>query len=305
MHDCVRRWQRLTGGRMLRLVTGTQMALIACFGHSPTPLWIAKLSHHETGHQLLRQERDALAYLQPWAEPLGIPQGWDWAESNGVCCLLQQGMAGICQGEYSHSALRQALDWLVRFQRLVPPPHPITLPALIAQDWQQSQQNPDPFRLSHRLLDWLRHQPAAALPVTVSHGDFWIGNLLFTSDKIHVVDWPCMGSRPPLEDMLTLLLKAESRPSISGRGDLESFLQFWHRPWTAASWRQSIRRLGWTAETAAQCFYLYLARRIRWESGLEGQFRSPAERLAANMRWSAIVEWLSERQFPPPFSTIA
>lgn len=306
MHDCVRRWHALTGGKLLRLVTGTQMTLIACFSERSTPLWLAKLSRHEASHALLRQEHAALQYLRPWAARLGIPECWDWAETRQGLCLLQQGLAGEVPGGFrpEEPILRQALDWLQRFQRIVPPIKPATFSELILRDWKRSLQDPDPFGLAHRLLDWLRHQPAPALPACASHGDFWHGNLLFAPGKIHVVDWPCMATRPPLDDLLTLLLKAETRPSLSGRGDLDSFLKVWHEPWIVACWRQRIAQLDWTPAAARLGFYLYLARRIRWESGLEGQFRSPAERLATNMRWSAIVHWLAQRRFPAPFSIV-
>ncbi len=305
MHDCVRRWHKQTGGRLLRMITGTQMALIACFGKKPVPLWLAKISPNPICDELLRQEYTALLYLKPWAESLGIPQVWDWEQSAQGTCLIQQGMPGKNPADFrlGGTALNQAIGWLETFQRMVPPAALFTMPDLILRDWDRSQREPDPFRLSGLLLEMLRQQSAPALPVTASHGDFWYGNILYADSGIRVVDWQCMGSRPPVEDLLTLLLKSEYRSSLAGRGDLESFLQFWHAPWIAACWRHYLAQLGWTEAAGKLGFYLYLARRIRWESGMEGQFRSPAERLAANMRWSGIVEWLAARRFPMPFTT--
>ncbi len=282
MHDCVRRWHKLTGGRLLRMVTGTQPAVIACFGNQPAPLWIAKSSSNETCDELLRREYAALLYLKPWAESLGIPQPWDWEQGPQGVCLIQQGMAGKNPAEFQlgGTALNQAIRWLENFQRQVPPSMPASLPDLIHRDWRRSQQAPDPFGLGQILLEAVRQKSAPALPVTASHGDFWYGNLLYDHGSITVVDWQCMESRPPVEDLLTLILKAEDRSADCGRGNLEAFLQFWHMPWIAACWRKQLARLSWTEAAGAQGFYLYLARRIRWESGLEGQFRSPAERLA-------------------------
>lgn len=299
-----RRWQR-TGGALLRAATGTRMTLVICMGASVKPQWVAKIATNDTGRDILAREYQALRELEPWAESLGIPRCDDWKASPPTC-LIMEGLAGrpghgLAEREIE-ICLDRALIWLRKLQTVVPA-RKISARDYWRETWMRSQLDPDPAGTAHTLLTWLGKQPPQEHALTASHGDFWLGNLLLDGGEIKVFDWGCYDTRGPLDDAYTLLLHAMA-PAPNGHCDLESFRGlFWENRDMAGRCAAIYRTWKITAEQARWEFYMFLARRIRWETGLEGQFRSPAFRLNAQQRWAAIGQWLRERNYPFPPGT--
>lgn len=296
-----RRWQS-TGGQLLRAATGTRMTLVICIGASVKPLWVAKMATNETGRDILAREYQALRELEPWAESLGIPRCDDW-KATPPSCLIMEGLAGRpghgLAGREKEICLDRALDWLRKFQATVPA-RKISARDYWRRYWARSQRDPDPAGTALAILSWLGRQTPPECALTASHGDFWLGNLLLEAGEIRVFDWGCYDTRGPLDDIYTLLLHAIA-PAPNGHCDFESFRgQFWENRTMARrcagiyhTWKITPARARWE-------FYMFLARRIRWETGREGQFRSPAFRLNAQQRWAAIGHWLREHGYPYP-----
>ncbi len=296
-----RRWQR-TGGVLLRAATGTRMQLVICMGAAARPLWIAKTAANETGRNILAREYQALRELEPWAGRLGIPRCYDW-KPGPPACLIMEGLAGrpghgMARRE-KEICLNRALDWLRKFQAMVPARN-LSAREYWNRCWVRSCLDPDPAGTAHGILSWLGRQNPREWALTASHGDFWLGNLLLEADAIKVFDWGCYDTRGPLDDVYTLLLHAIA-PMPNGHCDLESFRGcFWESRNMARKCSEIYHAWKITAAQARWEFYMFLARRIRWETGREGQFRSPAFRLNARQRWAAIRQWLRECGYPYP-----
>lgn len=330
MHELVREWSA-RGGSGLRLarLPLDEGALVAAFvparGGSRLH-WLAKTAYGEAACRRLRAEQAALARLAPVAERLNIPRLLAWSEIGAdeasEACLLQTAVDGEpmhCRwnGHGAGSALAPALaatgDWLRRFQALSRE-QPELHPGLSLAEWtgqtrtRLATATGEAARLLGPLLP-LAAEAAAPIPCVPVHGDFWTGNMVWTPGRgkgagVGVVDWSGLRHGSALDDLLTWMASL-----VCGRrGHRRTRLEAWKLLWfTGGQPRQYLRawvaEAGYPAATARGAFYLFLARRLAWELGLDLQARNGAERECSQAEWSEALDWLQLHSFPDPFTS--
>lgn len=326
MHELVREWSTAGGaGAILARLPMDQGGLTAAFAPGrggSRLLWLAKTVRGEAACARLRAERLALERLAPLAESLGLPRVLAGHESGhgeaAEACLLQTAVEGKPMRVDWHAAagraplpreMMAAGDWLRRFQRLCRE-RPELKPGLSLAELGRLVQSrlaaaPEPAgALLAPLLAQLDDAAGAAECIPI-HGDFWAGNLIRSGRRgeIGVVDWSGFGPGSALDDLLTFMASLPCRTSDGAGTRLQGWRQLWFEPGRA----QQYLRV-WAAEAeygpaqARFAFYLFLARRLGWEMGLDLQARNRAERAAAHAHWTATLAWLRQNRFPDPFT---
>jgi aminoglycoside phosphotransferase (APT) family kinase protein len=149
-----------------------------------------------------------------------------------------------------------------------------------------SRRAPPPKRAAQlrRLQDELNAALAdRTLSVAAVHGDFWLGNVLFSGTRpTGVVDWDAAGSlEPPVIDLLHLVLY--TRRLVTGR-DLGAIVceQLAGGGWTADERRLLETRGGWGLEgslDARSALLLYWLRHVAHHNRQEGARRTWEQRL--------------------------
>lgn len=286
-------------------------ALVAAFG-ARRLRWLVKTAEGAFATRRLRAEASALTTLAGCAGPLQIPRLLAFRESAAAdrACLAQTGLPGrpMPRRWAARSALsapeRAAFAWLLQFQARAPlpaSPVPASLSGLVARTRELVATD---LRLDPQLAPCLQWIPAVlstcsslAPPVPV-HRDFWPGNVLWSrsSSSIAVVDWSGFDAGSALEDPFNWFSYPGRSPgrldTILHPGPARSFLLAW------------AARVGYDDDAVRCAFYLFLARRIRWELGLDLQARSPAEIAQVRPQWSAALQLLARLNFPTPLSPL-
>ncbi|HZT74473.1 MAG TPA: phosphotransferase [Terriglobales bacterium] len=311
MHELVwRLWSRETGKKALApLPADPGQVTLACFGAGGRdPVWIAKIARDAAGRQRLRQERAALAQLAPWRTQLLAPGELDWQETEADACLIESGLGGRLRywrtrrdGLRGHGGelAESVVAWIIKFQSLVAPPRAVSVRELAAEYAAALRSSPGkwpPPDWADALEDASAgSEPRPAAPI---HGDLWFGNCLWREGLSGITDWCGFDAGSPLDDLLSFLIKCPARP----RERHSLFRAYFFED--CALMRQT---RAWAARLAPPpawrlCFYLFLARRLRWEAGLANQPRSEQERADARAEWTPTLAWLRERRFPAPWS---
>ncbi len=299
-------------------------ALIAAFApRAEAPLWVAKTAYGAAACLRLRAEAEALGRLVALAHTLNLPRRLAWRECGDgpeiSACLVQSTVAGTRRLWCLSSArpwarlpplLEAAADWLRRFQRLAQVDAlglaPLRLGELAEQTWLCLLNDRRLHPEWRPLLEALPALPRVAphLPTTATHGDFWVGNLLWQPPwRVGVVDWSGLSAGSALDDLLTFTSNPPRRPAEPARPRLACWQAMWFSPGRPREFLRSwARDAGYSEGDARSAFYIFLFRRMRWELGLGLQTRSRDDRLQAAREWLAIVHWLAEHRFPDPFT---
>ncbi|HEY7856717.1 MAG TPA: phosphotransferase [Terriglobales bacterium] len=308
-----------------------QGALIACFdtpgragvgaqaGAPQPPRWIAKTATTPAAILRLQAEAQALGYLEPWSQTLRIPRILGWQESDHECCLVQSGALGLpqpCRWDLRRPwaalplTLTQAADWLAYFQQLVPARRPVPLAELAGAMRRKLRENAARDQEAAKLLLELcaiipSHSPD--LMSVACHGDFWRGNVLFTSGSklpslTGVIDWSGFTGSTALDDLLTWMATLTPR---APRSRLELWLALFFRPGRPRDFlRQWASRHGYDDRAARLAFLVFLARRMQWELGLDLQARDAAERASALGDWAELLAWMAQHNYADPFTPL-
>lgn len=330
MHELVREWSARCHPppRLARLPLdgGALVAAFAPAGGAHRMPWLAKTARGEAACRRLRAERDALVRLAPVAERLGIPCLLAYREeaAAGVpeACLLQTALPGPplrChwRGRLTwrlRRGLAAADAWVREFQMLCRQHADLQPTATLAELTERTRERgqaaaPPAAGLLSPLLAECGSGPRASRCVLV-HGDFWAGNLLWlprrgrlaaAASRLAVVDWSGLGAGSALDDLLTWMASLPCEAATGSR------LALWRTLWLAPGYARQLlraraREAGYTAAEARAAFYLFLARRLGWELGLDLQARNPAETARAMAEWSLALDWLRQHGFPDPFS---
>jgi aminoglycoside phosphotransferase len=324
MHDLVRELTQVEAPqpRLTRLPLDEGALIVALAPRSEALLWVAKTAYGPAACRRLRAEAWALERLAQQALLLNLPRLLAWRESTegGVTqgCLVQTALPGrrrTCAWNPRRpwaelpAAVGAAADWLRRFQDLVDAGvlrrRRNTLAELSAEDASDAAAS----RIGGEYAQLLTALPrsvacSAGARATPVHGDFWMGNLLWQpAGRIGVVDWSGLSVGSAIEDVLTFMANL---PCVSSRGRcsrLESWQALWFSPGRPRQLLRACAAAAGYSDSDARCaFYLFLAKRMRWELGLGLQTRSADDRGEAAREWTAIVAWLAERRFPDPFT---
>ncbi len=184
----------------------------------PRPLWVAKSGSDPGAVWRLRKEYEALTYLAPWAQELGIPQVLEWREDAGEAILIQSGMSGArgsvmlpvrASIKELHGAFDEATDWAKRFQSRVTPPESVTIGAVAERLAQKIEADAGLGGAMRGLIQILR-EPASAgeRSAPPAHWDFHATNVLFARPGLNVVDWTSFSTGFPLQDALSFVVNA-------------------------------------------------------------------------------------------------
>ncbi|MGH9487359.1 MAG: phosphotransferase [Terriglobales bacterium] len=289
--------------------------------------WLAKTGYGEAACRRLRAEARALTMLAGHAGRLHLPELVGFRESGtgnaATACLVQSGMPGqIRIAAWSGRAwadfdpvTEAALSWLGAWQQtnLSPGPERVSLAELGARTATRADADMERFPQLAALLRWIPdlmsvgavHNTAVAV-----HGDFWAGNLLLQSRgwgwKLQlggVVDWSGFGAGSALDDLLNWFTQLRCGPRRRRWEAAETWLRVL---FCAGRPRQCLRlwagQVGYAPASARYAFYLFVARRLSWELGLDLQARSMPERQQARQKWSGVLAWLARHGYPDPFS---
>jgi len=194
-------------------------ALAAFRGREAYPVWIAKTATDEGLISRMNREREALEYLAPWAEKLGIPRILHWETLPGLSHLIRSGVPGdadifalpvTATAAAMDGCFAEPVQWLRLFQQMVPPPRLVTTAELLTEQIDELERT-NTADVAGPLAEALRQMAPAAGPATgvVTHGDFFPQNILHASDGLRVVDWDAFGSHMPMRDYIYLFFGAE------------------------------------------------------------------------------------------------
>jgi hypothetical protein len=258
----------------------------------PFPEWVAKVGTGSGTSPALKREFQALELVSPWAEELGAPRALDWDEDGGSACLIVSGVDGFSEhfGLRDERSLKKALEWLERLRaRLTAKDIESKLGPVDDLAWleRRAGEQPPLARLHERLRKAGRHLLAPA------HGDFWCGNLLFTDERLGVIDWEGLSARPALHDVFSLLTHCSFR--VSGRIQLDVTAQrffelFFSNGPAALFVREVVANLKPTSAELDSAFYSFVAHSLRIKGG---RYRES---------WLEILTGLDQRGFPSPWS---
>lgn len=311
MHELVWRYWRSEGAAsaLAPLPADAGAAILACFAPrgGPHPVWVAKIARTAAGRGRLRREWQALLWLFPWHGQFRLPAVLDWSEDDAQACLVQSGLDGqiprrSCSrrgfGRRGRRLLQDAVEWILRLQRLVPPPRKATVQQL-GQEWLQRHASQMAGQVPPGLLATIDAAIAqtTALAAVAVHGDFWYGNLLVDGRQIAVTDWCGFDVGSPLDDFLSLLIKYPA--CRSDRAAL--FRALFFDRCRLAQEAEALAAAFIPASARRLCFYLSLARRLWWEAGFSYQARNEAEREASRVEWAPSLLWLEQQGFPTPW----
>lgn len=270
------------------------------------PVWVARRGTGKRGWRRVQCERRALEWLLPWHAALRAPALLDVLETPEEIWVVQAGLCGqqrfiqIGPSGQLPAEILTAIEWLHQFQHTVAAPVDTDVTE-VARAWaRDAAVRPDGW--SEPL--WQQVQSfCPVIPAVATHGDFWVGNLLFERSGMSVIDWNTFHAGNPLDDLLTLFMTLPRQHHGHYLDRMECFLASFFTPGPALNLLQAwTRRRGVDARAARFCFYLYLARRIRWEFGFGLQSRSWKSIEQSQRFWKRALKWLSEQHFPDPFS---
>lgn len=308
MHEIVRRnWAAYRDNlKLMRVPIEGGVQILAFQRNCKHPEWVAKQGTNPLSRKRIEAERRALEWLEPWHSRLRVPKLLDYMEAENETWLVRTGVAGqpipfyLGAGREIPAALFTAAEWLNAFQELVPSPAAIDLRLLADQWFREAEERADEW--SAPLWNQVRAMPMPGTAASCIHGDYWLGNLLFDDEHIGVVDWNGFQAGTPLDDLLTLLTttpRVERGQALSWeRSFLLTFFTSSPVQELLVSWA---RRRGLSPHESRFCFYLLLARRLRWELGYNLQTRSEKEREQAKNNWRPILDWLGAHDYPDPF----
>lgn len=339
MHELILGFYRQAPpGSFLARLPLDEGGLVACWepgaSRMASPCWLAKTASGRLGVQRLAAEARALSRLDAVAAALGVPRLLGWLGPSEAptqaASLVQSGVAGRrleCIWNPRRpwrplpAALLAAGDWLVRFQRLVPPPRQASLAQLTAeaQEWAQADAglHPEAAPLLHALRGLLppllrqAGEEAADLAGVAIHGDFWPGNILVapgqrpTLHSLRVVDWSGFATATPLHDLLTFVGQVSLRAWRRRPDRLEGWLAAYFSPGSMRDYlRAQAQERGFSESAARLAFYLFLLERMSWELGLRLQWRNAEERRGAQRNWSRLLSWMAQHRYPDPFTPL-
>jgi len=308
MHEVIRRNCEGLGAslHLMRCPTDDGGMIFAFRTGSYSPVWVARRGTGKRGWRRVQCERRALEWILPWHAALRAPALLDVLETPKEIWVVQAGLCGqprfirIGPSGQLPPEILMAAGWLHQLQDIVLTPVDADLTE-VARAWaRDAAVRPDGW--SEPL--WQQVQSACQMvPAVATHGDFWVGNLLFERSGMSVIDWNTFHAGNPLDDLLTLFLTLPRKQHRRYLDRMECFLASFFTPGPALNLMQAwTRRRGIDARAARFCFYLHLARRIRWEFGFGLQSRSWKSIETSQRFWKRALQWLAERDFPDPFS---
>jgi hypothetical protein len=317
MHELVQEYWAQTPRReaLARLRSAPHTTLLACFAAGQRhPAWVAKLACDEPRRAVLRREHGVLCRLHSHALELGAPRALAWDDGGREACLILSGLPGAIPpwqcgpGRLGSAAVRllhHASHWIQRLQALIPVvadrrQPPPTVQQLAAELISERRRIPDQWPIAALLAAVQAECRQPPLPAVSCHGDFWVGNLLRAGRRLHVVDWNGLGPGSPLDDYWLLVTKSPPPPGLSRWQLLERQL---FRPGPLAHRLRRAAPCALPPPALRLSFYLFLARRLRWEAGLALQPRTAWHQEASRREWLPVLQALEERAFPPPFRT--
>ncbi len=316
MHELVREyWARTPRPEALaQLRSAPHTTLLACFAAGQRhPAWVAKLAWEENRRAALRREHAILCRLHSHARELGAPLALAWEDNDREACLILSGLPGAIPpwrcgpGRLRSAAVRllhRSSDWIRRLQSLLPAvadrcQSPPTVQQLAAELIAARRRRPDQWPIEALLAAMQAECRQPPLPAVSCHGDFWIGNLLLAGPQLHVVDWNGLSPGSPLDDYWLLITKSSLPAGLSRWQLLERQL---FRPGPLARRLRRAAPCALAAPALRLSFYLFLARRLRWEAGLDLQPRTAWHHQAARREWLPVLQALEDRAFPTPFA---
>lgn len=278
---------------------GKKLGVFALFPEREQgPEWVAKIARSPRAVAALIREEAALRYLEPWADALRIPRVLSWDVSPQSACLVQSGIAGrpisitldtAASGAAVAARLRKPLEWLERFQRLVPLPRNITVASRLSELLQESRGLPR-CRRGLEILTALatREIPFFSGPAEVAHGDFAPCNMLDSPAGVGVIDWEQFAARLPLRDLFTLVLSIQYHRRGRPCGFVETYRHalFSESP-VCRMVTSHAAGLGLGAEALRVCFYAYLVKRMTFQ-------------YVRGSDWEALLNYLGTVDYPPP-----
>ncbi len=311
MHEVVRRNCKGygTGLQLMRHPMDDGMVLFAFRNGEEYPIWIAKRGEGAVSRRRIDGEKRALEWISPWHARLGVPLLLDAMETPEEIWLVHGGLRGkqrflhLGSPQQLPAEVLTAADWLHQMQDTVAAPATADLQAIACAWADDADARPDGG--GEALWQQVRSN-SRLMPAAAAHGNFWVGNLLFERDHIRVIDWTDFHAGNPLDDLLTLLMTTPRKYRGRHLDRMDCFLSAFFMRGAALHmlWAWSQRR-GLSAREARFCFYLFLARRLRWELGFGLQSRSQASIAQAQQFWRPALNWLAERNFPDPFHSVA
>jgi len=263
------------------------------------PLWVAKAGGDPGAIWRLRKEYEALTYLAPWAQELGIPRALEWREEGGESILIQSGMSGargmvMLPVGASAAELRRWFDdpinWAGRFQAVVPPPQPGTISA-VAERYAQVLEQATEFGGAMRGLIEILRDPASpeARSAPPVHGDFHSTNVLYVRPGLNVVDWTSFSTGFPLQDALSFLVNAIYYEPRRACTLLEKYRHAFFSKTPLCSIVRRVIESGSNTPTEARfLFYGFLATQICADADTPKEY------------WLEIVQYLDQHGYPAP-----
>lgn len=274
--------------------------LIAAFSsRSSGPEWVAKASERPEIVARVKKEHDALRYLEPWADELGIPRVLAWDQGSEAACLIITGAEGtpefprlrIGGTDIAPDALfHTPFAWLARFQKLVPPP-PSTGFRQVLDEWLHDLEfHPHMGAVADGLRAALQacEPPEWPRPVTV-HGDFAACNVLRTATGVTVIDWESFGAGFPFQDVFTFVCAI---PCYDGQRPCTLLEQYRHALFSISPVCRYVERYilrnGAHPRELRFAFYGFLAAHLRTQTALPPQ------------QWLELFDYLAARGYPAP-----
>jgi aminoglycoside phosphotransferase (APT) family kinase protein len=286
--------------QLARIGSKRGTAIVCAFtSEDAAPLWVAKTARNPEGIVRLKNEQQALAYLEPWAALLHIPRVLAWEESGSQACLIISGVDGqqtdlALPVDASLETVRQsfgpAARWLRTFWSKVPSPTATSVNESadslarrlrVADEWRE--------RMEGVIGLLARGRPGGDASPVPMHGDFFPMNVTLCRGELSVIDWDHFDGGLPLHDLFSFVANSYyiRKRRICTKTEVYLHVFFSQSP-VSRFLREQIQEQRIGPELARFYFYGYLARQILTET------------CSAPPLWYPLLEKLKQLDYPCP-----